>query len=222
MRTSLFLAMAIGACALQTGCAAVGGVTAATVGMATGQDRSAGRSFDDAAAATEMRRRLAAFDRDAYANVDVEVAQGQLLLAGTTPREQDKEFAERIAWNVRTIEAVHNQIVVGPAPSLARTSQDTFITNQIRTKLLSDAQTKGVNFNIRTKQGVVYLMGLARDDDEHQRAAEIASLVGGVQRVVSYVTVQPTDPRLREIAARDPDAPLPGPPAGAPITAATN
>ncbi|MDZ4776682.1 MAG: BON domain-containing protein [Alphaproteobacteria bacterium] len=222
MRTSLLVAMAVGACALQSGCAAVGGVTAATMGMATGQDRSVGRSIDDAAASAEMKRRLQAFDRQAYAHVDVEVAQGQLLLSGTTPRQEDKDYAERIAWNVRTIESVSNQIIVGASPGMVRSSQDNFITAQVRTKLMADAQIKSVNFNVETQQGVVYLMGLARSDEELQRAAEIASLVGGVQKVVSYVLVRPTDSRTRQTVARNPDAEVPALPSGAPIISATN
>lgn len=222
MRTSLLVAIAAGACVLQSGCAAVSGVTAATVGMATGQDRSVGRSIDDAAASADVKRRLVAFDRHAYADVDVEVAQGQLLLSGTTPRQEDKDFAERIAWNVRTVESVSNQIVVGASPGMVRSSQDNFITAQVRTKLLSDTQIKGVNFNVETQQGVVYLMGLARSDEELQRAAEIASLIGGVQRVVSYVVVRPQDSRVRQTVARNPDAAVPAPPAGAPIISATN
>ena len=222
MRTSLLVAMAVGACALQSGCAAVSGVTAATVGVATGQDRSVGRGIDDAAAAAEMRRRLAAFDRQAYAHVDVEVAQGHLLVAGTAPRQEDKDLAERIAWNVRTVDAVSNQIVVGAAPDMVRSSQDNFISAQVRTKLLSDARIKAVNFNVQTQQGVVYLMGIARSDEELQRAAEIASFVGGVQRVVSYVVVRPTDSRLREMAARNPEPEIPASLVGAPISAATN
>lgn len=223
MRTSLLVAMAIGACALQSGCAAVSGVTAATVGAATGQDRSVGRSIDDASAATEVRRRLNAFDRHAYTHVDVEVAQGQLLLAGVTPRQEDKDFAERIAWKVRNVEAVSNQIVVGATPGMVRSSQDNFISAQVRSKLMSDAEIKAVNFNVQTQQGVVYLMGLARSDEEHQRAAEAASLVRGVERVVSYVVVRPTDARIRQAAVRNPDAPVPAAPVlGAPISAATN
>jgi hypothetical protein len=47
-----------------------------------------------------------------------------------------------------------------------------------------------VNFNIETYGGVVYLMGTARSEKELQRAAEEASIVGGVQQVVSYVRLK--------------------------------
>lgn len=224
MRTPVYLVIA--ACALQGGCAAVGAVGAigaATTSVVTGQDRSVGRSIDDSTATAEVKRRLMAFDRQAYAHVDVQVSRGQLLLSGTTPRQEDKDFAERIAWNVSTVESVSNQISVGAAPSMMRTSQDNFISAQVRTKLLSDPQIKGVNFNIETRSGVVYLMGVARSDDELSRALELTRFVGGVERVVSLVEVRPVDSALRQSAARNPDAEVPAPPIqGAPIVSATN
>lgn len=221
MRTPLLLVIA--ACALQGGCAAVGAVGAVTAGAITGQDRTVGASIDDSTATTEVRRRLMAFDREAYAHVKVQVSQGQLLLSGTTPRQEDKDFAERIAWNVRTVESVSNQITVGASPSMVRSSQDNFISAQVRTKLLSDPQIKGVNFNIETRSGVVYMMGVARSDDELSRALELARFVRGVERVVSMVEVHPVDSGLRQSAARNPDAEVPAPPMqGAPIISATN
>ena len=47
-----------------------------------------------------------------------------------------------------------------------------------------------MNFNIETYNGVVYLMGIARSAEELKRAAEEASVVGGVKQVVSYVRVR--------------------------------
>ena len=221
MRTPVLLVIA--ACALQGGCAAVGAVGAATTGMVTGQDRSVGASIDDSTATTEVKRRLMAFDRGAYAHVDVQVSQGQLLLTGAVPRQEDKDFAERIAWNVRTVQQVSNQLTVGASPSMVRTSQDNFIAAQVRAKLLSDPQIKGVNFNIEAKNGVVYMMGVARSDDELSRALEAARFVRGVERVVSMVEVHPVDSGLRQSAARNPDAEVPAPPMqGAPIVSATN
>lgn len=224
MRTPVLLVIA--ACALQGGCAAVGAVGAigaATTSVVTGQDRSLGSSIDDSTATAEVKRRLMAFDRQAYAHVDVQVSRGQLLLSGTTPRQEDKEFAERIAWNVRTVESVSNQISVGASPSMVRSSQDNFISAQVRTKLLSDPQIKGVNFNIETRSGVVYMMGVARSDDELSRALELARFVRGVERVVSMVEVRPVDSGLRQSAARNPEAEVPAPPMqGAPIISATN
>jgi len=222
MRSSVLVIAAFGMCALQGGCVAAGGVAVASVGMAAVQDRTFGRSLDDAAGSSEVKTRLLALDRPAFMRVDVEVAEGQLLLSGTVPTTDHKAMAERIAWSVRSVESVSNQIEVGRNPGMLRSGLDNFITAQVRTKLLSDSSIKGVNYNIETQKGVVYLMGLARSDEELQRAAEAASLVRGVERVVSYVVVRPVDARVRQAAVRNPDAPVPDAPAlGAPISMAT-
>lgn len=222
MRTPVLLVLA--ACAMQGGCVAAGAVGAATVGMAAMQDRTVGRSIDDAAGSSEVKTRLLALDRAAFMRVDVEVAEGQLLLSGTVPTGEHKAMAERIAWSVRSVESVSNQIEVGRSPGMLRSGLDNFITAQVRTKLLSDSRIKGVNYNIETQKGVVYLMGLARSDDELQRAAETAAAVGGVQRVVSYVVVRPTDSSIRQSAARNPEAEVPATAdlQGAPIISAAN
>jgi osmotically-inducible protein OsmY len=223
MRTPLLILAAAGACALQSGCVAAGGVAAATVGMAAMQDRTVGRSIDDATGSSEVKTRLLALDRAAYARVDVEVAEGQLLLSGTVPTNEHKAMAERIAWSVRSVETVSNQLEVGRNAGVIRSSMDNLITAQVRTKLLSDSRIKGVNYNIETQHGVVYLMGLARSDEELQRAAEAASVVRGVEKVVSYVVVRAQDAGVRQTAARNPDAPVPeAAVVGAPIISANN
>ncbi|KAF0183049.1 MAG: BON domain-containing protein [Hyphomonadaceae bacterium] len=223
MRTPLLILVAAGACALQTGCAAVSAVGGATIGMATNQDRTVGQNIDDSASAATVRTRLLALDRASYMRVNVQVAEGQLLLSGMVPTNDHKAMAERIAWGVRSVESVSNQLEVGRNAGLIRTGLDTFIATEIRTKLLSDAQVKGVNYNIEVERGVVYLMGVARSDNELQRAAETASTVRGVERVVSFVVVRSTDPAVRQSAARNPDAPVPDTAtAGAPIISANN
>jgi osmotically-inducible protein OsmY len=201
MRLSAVL-FAAGAAALSSGCVAVTGVAAAAGGMVAVQDRTLGRSLDDAAASNTVKARLMALDNNAYVRVDVEMAQGQLLLSGTTPTAEHKAMAERIAWSVAGIDQVANEIVVGRNPGVLRSGLDNFITAQVRAKILADSQIKGVNYNIETQKGVVYLMGLARSEEELQRAAEAASMVRGVERVVSYVIVRPHNPLAATYAAQ--------------------
>ncbi|MDX2235739.1 MAG: BON domain-containing protein [Hyphomonadaceae bacterium] len=180
--------LALCATSLTGGCAV--GALATGVGMSTFQDRSMGRSIDDANASSTVKARLMAIDGPGYSRVDIETAEGQLLLSGSAPTAEHKALAERIAWSVRGIDQVANEIVVGRNPGMLRSSLDNFITAQVRAKIVADAAVKSVNFNIETQRGVVYLMGLARSDEELQRAAQSASMVRGVERVVSYVVVR--------------------------------
>lgn len=164
---------------------------AASVGVFAVQDRTIGEGIDDATASQEIKSRLIATDRAGFAEVDVEVAQGSVLLSGVAPTEQHRQTAEMVARNVRSVQTVYNEIFVGPRSGFVRSRQDDLITAQVRTRLLASQNVHGINVNIEVFSGNVYLMGLARDDHEVQRAAEIASTTPGVRRVVSFMQVQP-------------------------------
>lgn len=190
MRAPLTLLLTIAAAPMLSGCvtAAVGAV--AGVGLYAAQDRTIGEGIDDAAASEQVKMRLMAADRAAFQEVDVEVAERNLLLSGTVPTPEHRVAAETIARSARTIENVYNEIVVGEPSSFVRSAQDEFITAQIRTRLTASPSVRAININIETFHGNVYLMGTARSDQELRRAAEIASVVPGVRRVVSFMQVR--------------------------------
>lgn len=176
-----------------SGCmtAAIG--TAASVGIYAAQDRTIGEGIDDASASQQVKMRLMAADSVAFQEVDVEVANRSLLLSGTAPTDEHRQAAETIARSVRTVDHVYNEIVVGEPSTFVRSAQDELITAQIRARLTASPAVRAINVNIETFHGNVYLMGLARTQTELERAAEIASVVGGVRRVVSFMTVRAPD-----------------------------
>lgn len=194
--------------------AAVG--TVASVGVFAAQDRTIGEGIDDAAASQSVKTRLMVADRAAFQEVDVEVAGGNLLLSGTAPTAEHRQAAETIARSVVTVHGVYNEIFVGEPSTFVRSAQDELITAQIRARLTASPAVRAINVNIETFHGNVYLMGTARTDQELRRAAEIASVVGGVRRVVSFMQVRaaptpyyaqasgPPAPEYRETPAQAP------------------
>ncbi len=199
MRAPLAILLTFAAAPLLSGCvtAAVGAV--ASVGVYAAQDRTIGEGIDDAAASEQVKMRLMAADSAAFQEVDVEVANRNLLLSGTAPTAEHRQAAETIARSVRTIDNVYNEIVVAEPSSFVRSAQDELITAQIRARLTASPSVRAINVNIETFHGNVYLMGLARSEHELRRAAEIASVVAGVRRVVSFMQVrEPAQPYYAE------------------------
>jgi osmotically-inducible protein OsmY len=210
MRALAILAMVAAAGSL-SGCMTAALGTAASVGVYAMQDRTIGEGIDDASASNQVKMRLMAADSAAFAEVDVEVANGNLLLSGAAPTAEHRQAAETIARSVGTVHNVYNEVFVGPRSSFVRSAQDEFITAQIRTRLTASPSVRAINVNIETFHGNVYLMGTARSEHELQRSAEIASIVPGVQRVVSFMQVRtppqpyyaqaPASPEIRGGAA---------------------
>ena len=148
------------------------------------------RAADDASSATEIKTRLfgaGGFSR--FGEVDVAVVDRFVLLSGRVPSEADRKEAERIAWQVGSIDEVANELQI-ESWDLGRDMNDAWITEQVRLSLIGDNDIKGTNFNIQVHSGVVYLLGLARTEEELRKAAEHASLVNGVTKVISYVKMR--------------------------------
>ncbi len=126
-------------------------------------DRTFGEALDDASAATEIKTRLLRRRRllSRFGEVDVAVVDRFVLLSGRVPSEADRKEAERIAWQVASIDEVANELQIEKW-DLGRDMNDAWITEQVRVRLLADNDIKGTNFNIQVHNGVVYLLGLAR------------------------------------------------------------
>lgn len=215
MRRPIAATLVVAACAASSGCVTAGVGAAASVGVYAVQDRTIGEGIDDAAASQRVKARLLAADSTAFAEVDVEVANGSLLLSGAVPTEEHRVAAETIARSVRSLDYVYNELFIGARSSFVRNAQDEFITAQIRARLAASSSVRAINVNIETFQGNVYLMGIARSDDELRRAAEIASVVPGVIRVVSFMQVRaPSSPYLAQPA---PEVQYRGDANGAPV-----
>ena len=196
MRRVVLMTLVAGAAVSTSGCVTAAVGAAAGVGAIMAQERTLGTALDDGAAASALRARLLALDAQGFADVSIEIVDGRLLLSGTAPTANHRIDAERIAWSVEQVQAVANEIEVGGATGLWRTSLDEAITLQVRTRLIAASDVRAVNVNIDTSRGTVYLMGIARDEAEIQRAAEIASVTPGVRRVVSYMHLRAPRERI--------------------------
>jgi osmotically-inducible protein OsmY len=190
-----------------TGCVAAVVGTAGAVGLTSVQEKTMGEALDDATASNEIKAKLLNESGARFAEVDVEVVNGLVLLSGRVNAPEDRTEAEGIAWSsTRTLD-VANEIRIEPPGGFFANVSDEIITGRVRSRLIGSATVKSLNFNIETYDGVVYLMGIARSTEELRKAAEEASVVGGVRQVISYV-------RVREAANR-PAAPVttqtPGP-----------
>jgi len=205
MRNVLVLPCLLAALALP-GCAAAVLGTAGAVGLTSVQEKTMGEAIDDATTSNEIKAKLLNHGAR-FAEVDVEVANGLVLLSGRVNEAADRTYAEGIAWSSSRTMDVANEIRIEPPGGFMSNVSDEIITGRVRARLIGSSSVRSVNINIETYGGVVYLMGFARDPDEVRAAAEEASVVGGVKQVVSYVRVRNT--AARQAAPITTEAPPP-------------
>jgi osmotically-inducible protein OsmY len=182
--------------------AGVSGCAVATAGIKKGDERSFVGSIKDVNAGRVIEARMTrAYDFN-LKGVDVEVAEGIVLLSGNVPTQQDKIEAARIAWSARGIEQVGNEIMIKSKQSFVRNTKDGILEKTVRTRLTADKHVKARNFNIETHDGIVYVMGVARTQAELKRAAQIAATTRGTKQVISYARIAdlPAEQRMELLA----------------------
>ena len=144
MRAFLTLSAMLAASAGVSGCMTAALGTAASVGVYAVQDRTIGEGIDDATASQAVKTRLMVADNTAFREVDVEVAESNLLLSGTVPTAEHRQAAETIARSAPTIHNVYNELVVGEPSTMMRSAQDELITAQIRTRLTASPSVRAI------------------------------------------------------------------------------
>ncbi|MGE3142389.1 MAG: BON domain-containing protein [Hyphomonadaceae bacterium] len=198
---SLLVLVALSAAPFLNGCVSLGAAAGASMGALTGQDRTFGESYEDNRAANSVKAALNRIDRRAYAHVGVNAADGRLLMFGTVPTEEHRQTAELVARSARGVDEVYDEIRVGPAERAMRSAGDELLATQIHTRLIASPNVRGVDIDVEAFQGVVYLMGAQRTEEEVRRAAEIASTTAGVTRVISLMSVRDVRARLMTAGA---------------------
>ena len=229
----------LGAASLQ-GCAAVIVAGAAGAGVGGGYVMSQERSLGDTARDTGIRAVIAKSWRDANVkladDLDCTVYEGRVLLTGEVTSEELRQEAVKRAWQVEGVKEVYDEIQVGPEEGFMQSIGDGAISNKMRASLIGDGDIKSVNYTVTTVNGVVYLIGSARSQDELNRVLDHARNTANVRRVVSYVRIRVGEPPHPEATAAAPTsidaAPVdtsaspgpgypPGPPGAPPPASAT-
>ena len=177
-----------------SGCAELIVGTAATTGVAIAEERSVGDAVDDLTIRAELNHLFFQDDIDLYGNVSFSVFEGRVLLKGTVPTPEARIHALRLAWQAAGVREVINELQVTDDSGILDYARDTWISAQLKGRLLVDGDVLSINYGIETVNGTVYLIGIAQDEAELARVIEHARGIEDVKRVVSHVAVK-DDPR---------------------------
>jgi osmotically-inducible protein OsmY len=106
-----------------------------------------------------------------------------VLLVGQTPQASLRVLAEKIAQKTPKVRRIYNEITIEAPISLADRSKDTWITGEVRTKLLRKKDLESGSIRVVTDNAVVYVMGIATRE-QAVLAVDVARQVKGVRKVV--------------------------------------
>lgn len=183
------VASLVGATLAMSGCFPLAATGVAVGTLAAMDRRTIGAQTEDTGievkAAAQLRQQIP----DA-GGISVTSFNRKVLLTGQVLDERSRTEAAAIVGRLDNVVSVHNELKVAGRVSLGTSAADTSITARVKTALIDARDVQANTIKVVTEAGVVHLMGIVTRA-EGERAAQVASRVSGVQRVVTvfeYVT----------------------------------
>ena len=178
-----------------SGCAnAVIGVGTAAVAAST-TEKGLSTSVADTQIHAKLKDQFVKNDFTLVTAVNVTVNDGAVLFTGKVKKPEEKILATKLAWTVRGVREVVNELQVTDSSSIKDIAKDLAASATLRGKLISDKDVLSLNFSIDVVNGTVYLSGVASDLNEMKRVVDHAREVRFTKEVVNYIILQ-TDKRL--------------------------
>src|SRR5215472_5228762 len=207
--------VALALLALLSGCVAA---TAGGAAIAASADRSIGDQVSDATIKAAISAIWRKTNSEMASGLECDVYEGRVLITGREPDPAWIEDAIRIAWRVKGVQQVYNEVAVGPISTTGDDLNDGFISTRLRNELLWDADVHSVNFIVTTSDHVVFVIGSAQTPAELERVTGYARNIPNVRRVVSYVQVHGNPAPATTAPAPQPAVSSPGPAPQAPVS----
>ena len=149
-----------------SGCAsAVIGVGSAAV-AASSTEKGVSTSFSDGVIFTKLHDKFIQNDASLSTAVDVSVSDGAVLMTGKVKTPEEKITATRLAWEIKGVREVVNEIQVTDQSTIKDIAKDLAASAQLRARLIAEKDVSSLNFSIDVVNGVVYLSGVAASPEE--------------------------------------------------------
>ena len=126
--------------------------------------------------------------------VERSVSNGAVLMTGKVDSQDQKILATRLAWEIKGVKEVINEIQIVSEKSLKTTAKDLAASAQLRAALIGDQEISSLNYSIDVVNGIVYLSGVAANEQERERVIAHAQALRFAKKVVNYIILS-TDKR---------------------------
>ena len=181
-----------------SGCAStlVGG--AASIGLASVQERSIKDAAIDLKLEIQIQEKLLRTNSGKlFANVGVTILEQRVMLVGNVESQKLRDLASTIAWGISPkIKDVLNELTIGENTSLVSEAKDARISLSLSGLLIGDAEISDINFSHSVSKQIIFLIGIAQDNNELDKVIHHARTVKGVKKVISHLILKNDKKRM--------------------------
>ena len=149
--------------------------------------RTIGMQIDDTIMQKNLTARLALADKKYFLRVQSEVLDGRIFLSGKVDEPEDKIQITKIAWETKGVRSVKNAITIKGQSNFKSTAKDILITSQLRSALIFNKKIKSRNYTLETINKIIYIFGIAMNDNEKQEVINEANKIYDVKEVIPSI-----------------------------------
>ena len=162
-----------------------------TVGMvslgAASKEKGIGTSINDSIIKTKISNLIFKLDKRLIADTNIFVNSGSVLFTGKVKVPNDKIQLTKLAWAVKGVKEVNNEILVSDTSSIKNIARDIASIGEIRALMMADKSINSINFSIDVVNDKAYISGVASNEFEMNLVKNHASRARFVKEVYNYI-----------------------------------
>ena len=149
--------------------------------------RSLGTQIDDSIMQKNLGTRLVMMNGNYILFVKAKVLDGRIFLTGKVDDPEEKLQITKVAWEIKGVRSVRNDIKVKEEFNFKQSAKDLLITSQLRTAMILNKNIKATNYNIDTYKKKIFIYGIAITKEERKEVIDEAKGILDVEKVIASI-----------------------------------
>ena len=171
-----------------SGCVGVSSTGIFGTGVSVALDpRTVGTQIDDSIMQKNLTTKMIIKDKKYLLSVKSKVLDGRIFLTGKVDSPEEKLQLTKLAWEIKGIRSVRNDIKIKEEFNFKRSAKDLLITSQLRTSLIFNKNIKATNYQIDTYKKKIYVYGIALTSEEKDLVISEAKEIVDVEDVIASI-----------------------------------
>ena len=150
-----------------------------------------GTEIDDSVITARVKSALLADAEVKSFDLKVETRKGEVQLSGFVDNQAQIDRAIAVTRGVTGATGVDSKVTLkGPAPTVGNQVDDSVVTTRVKSALLAEENIKSFDIAVVTRKGEVQLSGFVDNQNQVDRAVEVARATEGVRMVANQMSIK--------------------------------
>ena len=149
--------------------------------------RTVGTQIDDSIMQKNLTGKMVIKDKKYLLSVKSKVLDGRIFLTGKVDNPEEKLQLTKLAWEIKGVRSVRNDIKIKEEFNFKRSAKDILITSQLRTAIIVNKNIKATNYQIDTYKKKIYVYGISLSSEEKDLVISEAKEILDVEDVIASI-----------------------------------